>query len=65
MLIPGCADVFGVQKACENRQCLKSFHYACLLEWLRSDPETRQSFDTLFGDCPYCSTTLSLKLEQA
>lgn len=24
------------------------------LQWIRTRPESRMSFDTLFGRCPYC-----------
>ena len=34
---------------------------ACLVEWLRVLPSTRQSFGTLFGTCPYCSTQIVVK----
>ena len=36
-------------KVCDEPRCGKPFHRACLSEWLRSNPTTRQSFDTLFG----------------
>jgi hypothetical protein len=38
---------------------------ACLVEWLRVLPSTRQSFGTLFGVCPYCSTQIVVKTTRA
>eukprot|EP01027_Heterolobosea_sp_BB2_P011504 GEZU01016744.1.p1 GENE.GEZU01016744.1~~GEZU01016744.1.p1 ORF type:complete len:153 (+),score=10.88 GEZU01016744.1:140-598(+) len=46
-------------KVCDN--CCMPFHRVCLFEWLRSVPSTRQSFDTLFGNCPYCSASITVK----
>ncbi len=45
---------------CENVKCARSFHSSCLLEWLRSLPSTRQSFNTLFGSCPFCNEGISI-----
>lgn len=47
---------------CANGKCCRSFHRWCLLEWLQALPSTRVSFDTVFGMCPYCSTSLAIKL---
>ncbi|EFC49774.1 predicted protein [Naegleria gruberi] len=47
-------------KVCDNVKCGMPFHSECLIEWLRSIPGTHQSFDTVFGSCPYCSSTLSV-----
>lgn len=30
-------------------------NYFCLLQWLRGLPTSRQSFNIVFGECPYCS----------
>ncbi|ELR23431.1 Fanconi anemia, complementation group L family protein [Acanthamoeba castellanii str. Neff] len=46
---------------CSLASCNKAFHEACLVEWLRVLPSTRQSFGTLFGTCPYCSTQIVVK----
>ncbi|ONK76154.1 uncharacterized protein A4U43_C03F24510 [Asparagus officinalis] len=46
---------------CENSSCSKAFHTVCLRDWLRSITTTRQSFDVLFGDCPYCSDPVAVK----
>lgn len=45
---------------CENARCGKSFHHACLLEWMQSTPSSRKSFNTWFGSCPYCSSPISI-----
>jgi len=39
--------------------CLTQFFFF-LFQWLRTLPNTRQSFNTLFGTCPYCSEALSI-----
>lgn len=46
---------------CDNSACGKPFHRLCLREWLAADATTRQSFDTLFGACPYCSSPIAVK----
>jgi len=46
---------------CKNPKCGRNFHPACLREWLRSLPTTRHSFDTMFGDCPYCLETIEVR----
>ncbi|KAK8794654.1 hypothetical protein WA158_001635 [Blastocystis sp. Blastoise] len=51
-------------KTCENEKCGRCFHSTCLIEWLQSNPTTKQSFDTLFGKCPYCSTPLYIHLSE-
>eukprot|EP00455_Lapot_gusevi_P000870 TRINITY_DN10370_c0_g1_i1.p1 TRINITY_DN10370_c0_g1~~TRINITY_DN10370_c0_g1_i1.p1 ORF type:complete len:389 (-),score=22.54 TRINITY_DN10370_c0_g1_i1:89-1255(-) len=52
-------DQAAPDRVCENPQCARPFHRVCLYEWLQSVPTTRQSFHTLFGHCPYCSTTIT------
>ena len=47
---------------CKHRLCGRPFHSTCLVEWLRSDSSTRQSYNTLFGLCPYCSEPITVKL---
>ncbi len=46
-------------RVCENARCGRPFHRACLYEWLKSLPSSRQSFNTVFGVCPYCSTAIT------
>ncbi|XP_026659322.2 E3 ubiquitin-protein ligase FANCL isoform X2 [Phoenix dactylifera] len=47
---------------CENLSCSRAFHTVCLRDWLRSITTTRQSFDVLFGNCPYCSESVAVKV---
>ncbi|XP_035027874.2 E3 ubiquitin-protein ligase FANCL isoform X1 [Hippoglossus stenolepis] len=42
-------------QVCNDPRCGQPFHQACLYEWLRALPSSRQSFSTVFGECPYCS----------
>ncbi|VFQ75369.1 unnamed protein product [Cuscuta campestris] len=51
----------GTDITCKNNNCRKAFHRICLLDWLRSITTTRQSFDVLYGNCPYCSDPVSVK----
>jgi E3 ubiquitin-protein ligase FANCL len=46
---------------CENTKCGKPFHRICLFDWLRAIPSSRIAFDTIFGQCPYCSSAISTK----
>ncbi|KAL9158348.1 hypothetical protein ABFS82_08G062000 [Erythranthe guttata] len=61
-------DEFGAKSGsatdctCENRNCKPEFHSVCLVKWLRSIATTRQSFDVLFGNCPYCSDPIAVKI---
>ncbi|EKX39334.1 hypothetical protein GUITHDRAFT_143539 [Guillardia theta CCMP2712] len=45
---------------CDNSKCnppgARPFHAACLYEWLRAIPTSRQAFNTLFGSCTYCGS---------
>nr|CAB3493401.1 unnamed protein product [Digitaria exilis] len=54
----GCATDY----TCENPSCSRAFHSICLRDWLRSITTTRQSFDVLFGNCPYCSDPVAVKV---
>ncbi|KAH6759901.1 zinc ion binding protein [Perilla frutescens var. frutescens] len=47
---------------CENGNCNRAFHSVCLGDWLRSITTTRESFDVLFGNCPYCSDPIAVKI---
>ncbi|XP_016892727.1 E3 ubiquitin-protein ligase FANCL isoform X2 [Cynoglossus semilaevis] len=42
-------------QVCNDPRCGQPFHQACLYEWLRALPSSRQSFNVVFGECPYCS----------
>ena len=45
--------------------CSKPFHKACLTEWLRALPTTQQSFNRLFGECPYCGHSIACEAAAA
>ena len=38
---------------CEK--CLKRFHRSCLYDWLRTRRDSEQSYQIIFGNCPFCS----------
>nr|XP_054485177.1 E3 ubiquitin-protein ligase FANCL isoform X2 [Agelaius phoeniceus] len=46
---------------CDDPRCGQPFHQACLYEWLQGLPTSRQSFNVIFGECPYCNKPLTLK----
>lgn len=48
-------------KICDNPNCRKSYHASCLYQWLSSIRSNRHSFDTIFGQCPYCQEQISVK----
>ncbi|XP_028845154.1 E3 ubiquitin-protein ligase FANCL isoform X2 [Denticeps clupeoides] len=48
-------------QVCNDPRCGQPFHQACLYEWLRGLPTSRQSFNTVFGECPYCSKPITVK----
>ncbi|CAM0875025.1 unnamed protein product [Alopecurus aequalis] len=54
----GCATDY----TCENANCSRAFHSVCLRDWLRAITTTRQSFNVLFGNCPYCSEAVAVKI---
>eukprot|EP00823_Brevimastigomonas_motovehiculus_P008502 TRINITY_DN7800_c0_g1_i1.p1 TRINITY_DN7800_c0_g1~~TRINITY_DN7800_c0_g1_i1.p1 ORF type:complete len:381 (+),score=48.76 TRINITY_DN7800_c0_g1_i1:114-1256(+) len=45
---------------CENPKCARPFHRECLYDWFKMQTTTRQSFNTLFGICPYCSNPITI-----
>ncbi|KAK3733582.1 hypothetical protein QZH41_008474 [Actinostola sp. cb2023] len=47
-------------KACDDSRCGQPFHQVCLIEWLKSLSSSRQSFNMIFGECPYCSKVITL-----
>ena len=51
----------GAATECTCDACSKPFHKRCLAEWLRGLPTTQQSFDRLFGECPYCSRPIAVQ----
>ncbi|NXU94458.1 FANCL ligase, partial [Xiphorhynchus elegans] len=42
-------------QVCDEPRCGQPFHHACLYEWLQGLPTSRQSFNVIFGECPYCN----------
>ncbi|XP_060129128.1 E3 ubiquitin-protein ligase FANCL isoform X1 [Zootoca vivipara] len=48
-------------QVCDDPRCGQPFHQACLYEWLRGLPSSRQSFNVIFGECPYCNKPITLK----
>nr|XP_004669003.1 E3 ubiquitin-protein ligase FANCL isoform X1 [Jaculus jaculus] len=49
-------------QVCDNPQCGQLFHQICLYEWLRGLLTSRQSFNILYGECPYCNKAITLKM---
>ncbi|KAK2823920.1 hypothetical protein Q5P01_021095 [Channa striata] len=49
-------------QVCNDPRCGQPFHQACLYEWLRTLPSSRQSFNIVFGECPYCSKPITVKM---
>lgn len=54
----------GIIPECACDGCNQVFHHSCLLEWLQALPNCQQSFDSVFGSCPYCSKPIATKLQQ-
>jgi hypothetical protein len=46
---------------CNNGPCSRPFHRTCLLEWLQAVPTTRKSFNMLFGQCPFCDSSIAVR----
>jgi E3 ubiquitin-protein ligase FANCL len=49
-------------QVCPNPKCCKNYHCSCLIDWLQALPNSKTSFGTLFGSCPYCQEPLSVRL---
>lgn len=49
-------------EVCNDTRCGQAFHKTCLVEWLRALPSSRQSFSTIFGNCPYCEKAMTVKM---
>ena len=47
--------------SCNSSSCKQLFHLDCLLEWFRGLSNVRQSFGTVFGECPYCSKSMHVQ----
>ncbi|KAJ2735036.1 hypothetical protein IW152_001881 [Coemansia sp. BCRC 34962] len=41
-------------QVCTSDLCAQSFHRQCLIQWLTTKEDTRRSYSTYFGKCPYC-----------
>lgn len=52
------------EKICEDARCAQPFHTSCLFEWMRSLPTFRQSFNIIFGECPYCGKKLTIHIKR-
>ncbi|KAJ1672784.1 hypothetical protein EV182_006510, partial [Spiromyces aspiralis] len=50
-------------KICSNAKCAQPYHTTCLIEWLRTNPETKQSLNILFGECPYCDAKMTVMVD--
>uniref|UniRef100_A0A672N6D7 FA complementation group L n=1 Tax=Sinocyclocheilus grahami TaxID=75366 RepID=A0A672N6D7_SINGR len=42
-------------QVCNDPRCGQPFHPSLSSQWLRVLPTSRQSFNIVFGECPYCS----------
>ncbi|XP_043551973.1 E3 ubiquitin-protein ligase FANCL isoform X1 [Chiloscyllium plagiosum] len=49
-------------QVCDDPRCGQPFHQECLYEWLRGLPHSRQSFNVIFGECPYCNKPITVKM---
>ncbi|NXF04237.1 FANCL ligase, partial [Smithornis capensis] len=52
------------EHVCDDPRCGQPFHQACLYEWLQGLPTSRQSFNTIFGECPYCNKVRKSKEQE-
>ena len=51
----------GAVPECACDGCSKPYHKACLAEWLRGLATTQQSFNRLFGECPFCTHPIAVE----
>ncbi|CAH1792405.1 unnamed protein product [Owenia fusiformis] len=49
-------------QVCDDNRCKQPFHQTCLFEWLKALPSSRQSFNVVFGECPYCNKPITVKM---
>jgi len=61
---PDPAGILTPDCICNNPKCARGYHPICLFEWLQSLPSSRVLFDTVFGQCPYCSEPISVKSQK-
>eukprot|EP01134_Creolimax_fragrantissima_P000774 CFRG0774T1 len=44
-------------------ECRQCFHNNCLAEWIQAIPGYRQSFNVIFGSCPYCEKAINVEMQ--
>ncbi|CAK8680021.1 E3 ubiquitin-protein ligase FANCL-like [Clavelina lepadiformis] len=47
---------------CADQRCGQGYHHECLMEWIKSVPGAKQSFNVMFGECPYCTSPIKLNV---
>jgi len=47
---------------CTTDRCSACFHPACIIEWMKSLPDTRRTLKTMFGHCLYCKSKISVSV---
>eukprot|EP00878_Enallax_costatus_P035626 GHUV01039808.1.p1 GENE.GHUV01039808.1~~GHUV01039808.1.p1 ORF type:complete len:274 (+),score=67.25 GHUV01039808.1:1105-1926(+) len=57
---PDRPDETGEAANVECSSCKRLFHTECLAEWLGALPDSRRVFDTLFGTCPFCQSSIGV-----
>lgn len=50
------------RERCLSKKCNRMYHTSCLYEWLQSLPDSKNSFGTTYGLCPYCRENISIRL---
>jgi E3 ubiquitin-protein ligase FANCL len=51
------------QVVCGNAKCGKRYHRSCLVDWLKTR-QAEQSFQVVFGTCPYCDQPLQCSISE-
>ncbi|XP_002125948.2 E3 ubiquitin-protein ligase FANCL [Ciona intestinalis] len=51
-------------QVCNDDRCNQIYHHDCLVQWLQSIPGVKRSFGIIFGECPYCSNNIKIKILQ-
>ena len=54
----------GPSVICNDAKCAQSFHKTCLYEWLKALPDCQESFNTVYGECPYCSHSIKVSMRK-
>ena len=47
---------------CADQRCGQGYHHECLMEWIKSVLGAKQSFNVMFGECPYCTSPIKLNV---